>query len=263
MLRRLITPRWLGALVLAVLFAVASYHLGFWQYHRYEAKVERNTLLDDHYAADPVALDTVLTSEPVPPSREWTRVEVTGEYVGGPLLVRGRPNNSVVGFEELAVLAPDDGGTPVLVNRGWVAPSDSGASVLPQVDPLPTGTVTVLGWVRPSESSRGDVAPGAEQIRSVSVADAATALDTTLRPGVVRMEEEALPDGSAPPRPEPLEPPDRSLGVNLAYAYQWWMFMGLGFLLVVLGVRREERLANPDRYPPKAKKVRIWDEEDE
>ena len=54
-LRRLLTPRWLGALLLAVLFAVACYHLGWWQYHRHEAKVARNERLDAHYRADPGA----------------------------------------------------------------------------------------------------------------------------------------------------------------------------------------------------------------
>jgi len=34
-------------------------------------------------------------------------------------------------------------------------------------------------------------------------------------------------------------------------------------LLVAFGVRREERLAHPEKYPPKEKRTRIWDEEDE
>ena len=50
--RRLVTPRWLGALVLAALFAVACYHLGWWQYDRHLAKAERNERLDEHYRGD-------------------------------------------------------------------------------------------------------------------------------------------------------------------------------------------------------------------
>ena len=60
-LRRLVTPRWLGALLLAGVLAWACYHLGWWQYHRHEAKALRNERLDAHYRADPVPLSSVLT----------------------------------------------------------------------------------------------------------------------------------------------------------------------------------------------------------
>ena len=63
--KRLVTPRWLGALLLAALFAAACYHLGWWQYDRHLAKAERNERLDEHYRATPVPLSQVLTA-PVP-----------------------------------------------------------------------------------------------------------------------------------------------------------------------------------------------------
>ncbi len=261
MLRRLVSPRWLGALVLAALFAVACYHLGFWQYHRHEAKVERNTLLDEHYRADPVPVADVIAGDGVPPEAEWTRVTVRGTYVEGPLFVRGRPNEGTVGLEVLWALRPADGGTDVLVDRGWVPVSERGAGVLPDVPPAPSGDVTVIGWARPGERSR-DKAPAPGQIANLSVRDAAQALGATLLPGYVLLESERVPDGSTPPRPQALAPPDRSLGPHLAYAYQWWMTTVLGFVLVGFGVRREQRLARPEKYPPKPKKVRIWDEED-
>lgn len=261
MLRRLVSPRWLGALVLAALFAVACYHLGFWQYHRHEAKVERNTLLDEHYRADPVPVADVIAGAGVARDDEWTRVTARGTYVAGPLFVRGRPNGGAVGLEVLWALRPADGGTDVLVNRGWVAASDRGASVLPEVSPAPSGEVSVIGWARRGEASPGR-APAAGQIANISVRDASSALGTTLLPGYVLLQSETLPDGSTPARPQALPPPDRSLGPHLAYAYQWWMTTVLGFVLVGFGVRREERLAHPGKYPPKPKKVRIWDEED-
>ncbi|NHA69079.1 SURF1 family protein [Phycicoccus sp. CMS6Z-2] len=258
----MLSPKWCGALLLAALFAVAAYHLGWWQYHRHEAKVERNARLDAHYAADPVPLTSALTPAGYEAGSNWTRVTVTGEYVAGPVFARGRPNEGAVGLEALWALRPDDGGPDVLVDRGWVAPSGAGASVLPDVAPAPGGTVTVTGWVRPSEASR-DKPPAPGQIANLSVPDAAMALRTPLLPGYVLLQRETGPDGASPPRPQALAPPDRSLGPHQAYAYQWWLFMAAGFVLVGLGVRREERLANPERYPPKAKKVRIWDEEDE
>ena len=39
--------------------------------------------------------------------------------------------------------------------------------------------------------------------------------------------------------------------------------MVIGFVLIPFGIRRELRLENPEKYPTKPKKTRIWDEEDE
>ena len=258
----MLSPRWLGALVLAALFAVGAYHLGFWQYHRHEAKVERNARLDAHYRADPVEVTDVVSPTGMPADAEWTRVTVTGRYTAGPLFARGRPNEGEVGLEALWALTPDGGGTDVLVDRGWVPASAAGADVLPEVPPAPEGEVTVVGWVRPSEPSRGkEAATGS--IANVSVPDASGQLGAALLPDYVLLQSETLPDGSSPPRPAALAPPDRSLGPHLAYAYQWWFGTVVGFVLVGFGIRREEHLAHPEKYPPTPKKVRIWDEEDE
>jgi hypothetical protein len=39
--------------------------------------------------------------------------------------------------------------------------------------------------------------------------------------------------------------------------------MVLGFALVWFGIRRELRAEDPQRYPARPRKTRIWDEEDE
>lgn len=262
-LRRLFTPRWLGALLLAALFSVACYHLGWWQYHRHEAKSERNARLDAHYRADPVAVGSVLTPAGLPLADEWTRVTVAGEYVGGPVYARNRVNEGQAGLEVLWALRPDGGGPDVVVDRGWVAPSDRGASTLPPVAAAPSGEVEVTGWVRRGEASRGKDMP-AGQVANLNVREAGAALgSSSVLPGYVLLQSEELPDGSTPDRPQALGAPDRSLGPHLAYAYQWWMTTVLGFVLVWFGIRRELRAEDPVRYPPKPKKVRIWDEEDE
>jgi cytochrome oxidase assembly protein ShyY1 len=262
-LRRLVTPRWLGALLLAVLFAVACYHLGWWQYHRHEAKAQRNERLDTHYRAAPVPLSSVLTPAGLDPDDEWTRVTVTGRYDGEPVFVRGRTIDGEPGLEVLWALRPDAASPAVIVDRGFVPPSAEGADVLPTVAAAPDQTVTVTGWVRRGEASRGK--PAAQgQVASINVPDAAVALGlSAVEPGYVLLESESLPDGSTPPRPQALGDPDRSLGPHLAYAYQWWMTMALGFVLVWFGIRRELRRENPERYPAKPRKTRIWDEEDE
>ena len=263
-LRRLLTPRWLGALLLAALVAVACYHLGWWQYHRHEAKTARNERLDAHYRATPVPLPEVLTPDaPVALADEWTRVTVTGTYDGDPVFVRGRTRDGEPGLEVLWALRPDAAGPAVIVDRGFVPPSDVGARVLPSVDPAPEGAVTVTGWVRRGEASR-DRPPAPDQVASINVPEAAVELGLSdVLPGYVLLESESLPDGSTPPRPQPLGEPDRSLGPHQAYAYQWWLTMAVGFVLVWFGIRREVRAENPERYPAKPRKTRIWDEEDE
>lgn len=258
--RRLFTPRWLGALALAILYAVVGYHLGHWQYGRHEFKVERNALLDAHYRADPVPVTDVLTDRPVNRAADdWTRVTATGSYAAGKLLVRNRPNNGVFGYEVLAPLRLADGST-VIVDRGWVQNSDRGAAVVPQVPAAPSGEVTVVGWIRPGENTDNKTLPTG-QVASIALPDVERAWGTRVLDGYVVLDSEQLPDGTSPPRPAALADPDRSLGPHQAYAFQWWMSMPVGLLLIWLGLRRELRDEAPDR-PAKPKKVRIWDEED-
>jgi len=49
-------------------------------------------------------------------------------------------------------------------------------------------------------------------------------------------------------------------GPHLAYALQWWLAAPVGFVLVLVGARRELLEGSGT---PKVKKTRIWDEEDE
>ena len=249
-------------MALAVLFAVGCYHLGWWQYHRHEAKSLRNERLDAHYGSDPVPLASVLTPAGLAPDDEWTRVTLTGSYGSGPVLVRNRTLDSTAGYEALWALDPTGGGPSVVVDRGWVARSDAGAAVLPEIPPAPTGEVTVTGWLRAGEAARGALGAGGE-LASLNLAAAAEELSRTVLPAYLQLERETLADGSTPPRPEPLGPPDRSLGPHLAYAYQWWLTMALGVVLIWFGIRREMRAENPEKFPAKPKRTRIWDEEDE
>lgn len=258
--RRLFTPRWMGALALAILYAFLGYHLGHWQYGRYEFKAERNALLNAHYRAAPVPATDVLSHRPVNRAKDdWTRVTASGTYAGEQLLVRNRPNNSVFGYEVLAPLRLADG-TTVVVDRGWVQNSDRGAAVVPDVPPAPQGEVTVVGWVRPLENTDSKKLPSG-QVASISLPDVEKAWRTQVLDGYVVLDAEQVADGASPARPAPLADPDRSLGPHQAYAFQWWMSMPVGLFLIWLGLRRELRDEQPER-PAKPKKVRIWDEED-
>lgn len=261
MLRVLISRRWLGALAVALAFAVAAFFLGRWQWHRYEGKAARADRIHAHYDATPRPLDDVLGSTPLPLSQEWTRVTAQGRYaVAQTLLVRNRPFNGTYGYEVVVPLVTDRG--TVLVDRGWVDNAQN-AETLPTFPAAPQGLVTVTGWVRQSEPSLDKSMPHG-QLASISTVDAARQLGEPLLGGYTILQSERLAAGGTPPRPTPLEAPDTDLGPHQAYAFQWWLAMVGGVALVFFGARREylDGLVEAGDRPRRPAKVRIWDEED-
>lgn len=272
-LRRLMQPKWLGALALATVFAVACYFLGQWQWSRYEEKADRNATLDRNYRAEPVPFSAVTDDDGLRDGADWARVEVTGTYEAEQVYVRNRPNDGVYGYEILGLLDTGEDGL-VVIDRGWVQNSPEGAAVLPEVGPLPSGEVTVVGWVRPFERSLDRELPE-QQVASIARDDIRAEVGQDVAPAFVRAQSEAGSTGVIEPDLIPLESPDRSLGAHQAYALQWWMTMALGYAFVVLGVRRElreeefaqdpEAAARRERERAerkKQKKVSRWDEED-
>ena len=259
----LTSRRWLGALGVALAFAVAAYFLGQWQWHRYEAKSARADRINAHYDAKPRPVADVLDTSPMPLAEEWTRVSMQGRYAADQtLLVRNRPFDGAYGYEVLVPFV-DTSGSTVLVDRGWVLNADD-AETLPDVVPAPTGTVTVTGWLRRSEPSLGKTLP-AGQLASINLQEASRQVGSPLLGAYVVMGVERLRDGTAPDRPTALEPPDTDLGPHQAYAFQWWLAMVAGFVLVWFGARREYLDGDdaPEQaVPARPKKVRIWDEED-
>ncbi len=274
-------PRWLGYLALALIFAVVAVLLGNWQYSRHQAKVERRDTIETNYGADPVSLGSVLSNrnDRLASGEDWTRVEVTGTYrIEDQLLVRNRPYRSVFGYEVLVPLtvAPSEGdaesGENLLVDRGWV-PNARNAATLPQVPAAPSGEVTVTGWLRPSEVDLDRNLP-AGQVASINLAVAEQAAGDPLYGAYLELESESESGGaSTDERPAAADPPDTGLGVNFAYAIQWWIFAPIGLVLIVLMARREVRdgQATAPGAPARstsvkaktaAKKKRIWDEED-
>jgi cytochrome oxidase assembly protein ShyY1 len=272
-LRVAASSRWLGALALAAAFAVAAFFLGQWQWGRYEERQARADRITAHYDAAPVPLGDVVGPGPLPLARDWTRVTATGRYAAGdPLLVRNRPLDGTYGYEALFPLTLEDGSV-LLVDRGWV-PNAESAQALPDVPSAPDGPVEVTGWLRLSEESLDRSLPRG-QLASINLAEASRELGTDLLGAYLVLDMESTPDGARPERPARLERPDTGIGPHQAYAFQWWLAMPVGFVLVFVGVRREHResveaagatgrggAGRPPRTAARPKKVRIWDEED-
>lgn len=263
MLRTLLTPRWLGGLLVAALFAAASLALGFWQYGKHEERLEWRDLVESHLDADPVEPGTVWGDGAVADDEQWIPVRVTGQYLPEhQQLVRNRPHFGVFGYEVLVPLRASDG-SQVLVNRGWV-PNAPSADLLPEVPPAPgpDEDVEVVGWARRSEVDLDRSLPEG-QVASINAPLVADLTGLDLIDGYLVLQSETLPpDGATPPRPEVLEAPRTELGPHFAYALQWWLTAPLGFVLVVVFARREYRDSIGTNVA-RPRKHRIWDDEDE
>jgi cytochrome oxidase assembly protein ShyY1 len=270
--------RWLTALAVATLLAVACVFLGSWQWHRHEDKVARAQRINSHYFASPVPLSRAMPGPGanLPPSEEWTLVTARGPYAARSLmLVRNRPNNGAFGYEVVVPLELADGAS-LLVDRGWI-PNGKSAAEPSSVPATPSGDITVTGWLRLGEPSLGRPQRSG-QLSSINLAEARALTSTALYGAYLILRSEAgspgeagLPGGQIV-RPQELEKPDTGEGPHLAYALQWWLAAPVGFALVLVGARREHlegsgrtapdgRVAAPPR-PPRARKTRIWDEED-
>jgi cytochrome oxidase assembly protein ShyY1 len=265
-LRVVLSRRWLTGLALAALFAVACVLLGRWQWHRHEDTAAIADRINSHYYARAVPLDVAMPAPGVslPATEEWTTVTATGRYAASHLmLVRNRPNNGVFGYEVLVPLELA-GGQSLLVDRGWI-PNGTTAAEPSTVPVTPTGVITVTGWLRVGEPSLGRAMTNGE-LASINLAAARAQSGTSLYGAYLIRHTEAGPPGEHISTPQALEMPSTDLGTHLAYALQWWLAVPVGFVLVLAGARREHlegSLPGAPARPPRVKKTRIWDEEDE
>jgi cytochrome oxidase assembly protein ShyY1 len=271
-----------GLLALAVVFAIACVFLGRWQYHRFQSKYDADHVLGHNYRAAPVAIGQLLPGGggPLPGSDQWRSVRVSGSYdLAHQLLVRNRPFDGTYGYEVLVPFVPADGGTPLLVDRGWIPNGQTGQAP-DSVPAPPSGPVAVTAHLLAGEAPKAATLP-AGQFASIDLRAIAARAGIALLPAYGVLASES-PRPATAPRLLP-EPDDGGYwGVNLSYAFQWGLFgiAGLAFPFVFLRRRRrlraEDELADatassgpePAVVPAGAparerrRKTRIWDEED-
>jgi cytochrome oxidase assembly protein ShyY1 len=263
------TRRAVVVLVLAVVVAAGCVVAGVWQWGRHVDRSATAALVAANYDAEAVPVERVLGVGTELAVRDtWRPVVVTGRYLEGAAVLRGRPVDGRPAVHDLRLLEVTEGelaGALLIVNRGWVALTpDAG---LPELPDPPTGTVDAVVRVRPLEAPGGSSAPG--EVRRIAVADLLDSGATVAGPslgayGVLVSEDGRPPEGLAPP-----PRPQVSLGVNLSYAFQWWVF-ALGALVggVVLVRRdraddRDDLAPTPDDGGPRARPRRPTAEEEE
>lgn len=231
-LRFLVSRRWIVFALVVVFLAWVAWRLGEWQFHRLEDRKERNSIIERNEAAGPSPVADVLApGRAVSQPDEWRIVEATGTYaVEDTVIVRYRTRDGEAGVDVVVPLELADG-TSLLVDRGWYATDNRGATSA-DVPAPPEGEVTVTGWVR--RDAEGDSTQVSDRsTRAVDSERIGDALGREVLGGWVDLRSES-------PAPEvallPVELPELDNGPHFFYGLQWWFFGALaifGFFFLI------------------------------
>lgn len=227
MLLLLRSSRWISFTALVLVAIIGFGFLSRWQFNRAEQhRLERITI-EQGQVIEQVQLD-------VSGLPDFSRVTVTGQYVGDDLLVRQRPLDGGNGYWVLSRLQPNADVDPLWVLRGWLSVSTQATDV-PPIPSVPPGTVTIEGAIRFFEEPRLNVSGLPDQVVSRMSVEELSAFGSA-QDRVLQLIQSNPPEDLLPvPLPEIDE------GQNISYAIQWILFalVALGGWFIFL--RREAR----------------------
>lgn len=218
-------PFWLFSHLFAATVIVSFVGFGFWQLDRLNGRQASNDVIE-------ARMDDTLVLDRAPQSEtglelDYRAAEAEVRFVEVDLgRVVNRSNNGIAGEHVVAIAELPDGSV-LAVNRGFVP-----IGLTDPLDPLPTGTVQVSGWLRATVEQGGffgadDLGTGRLLPRFDTDAIAAR-LDRDLPPVWLQL---ATIDGEVPGpvgTPEALDLPPLDDGPHLSYAVQWFIFASLG-----------------------------------
>jgi cytochrome oxidase assembly protein ShyY1 len=174
----LLRPGWVALAVVVIAFTYLCFSvLAPWQLGKNTKTSRENDQIQQSLTTAPVPLKTLLPQQnSSAPDAQWRRVTATGHYLPEKqLLARLRVAE---GEPALEVLVPFvvDGGPNVLVDRGYVRPTQG--SRVPAIAPPPRETVTISARLRDSERPVLDkdsfISDGVRQVYSIDVSQIAT-----------------------------------------------------------------------------------------
>ncbi len=163
-------------------------------------------------------------------AQQWISVTVTGHYDSAHrFAVRNRSQNENAGWYIVTPLVLPDG-TAILVNQGWIATSngDTPSTAMPALPPVPSGTVTVSGWLQPDETT-GNTCASRTTRQPARRGDRADHQDGTCRAGA-RVPARRLDPAhhSSPANTSAaagtIPGPSYDNTMYIAYMRQWWVF---------------------------------------
>ncbi|HEY9291234.1 MAG TPA: SURF1 family protein, partial [Microlunatus sp.] len=222
--------RWLALVLFVAVLGVAFVNLGEWQLRRLHERRVDNVVIRTNEAA-PVADFDQLFSQPITEQQEWRRVRVTGTFdAGQQYVIRYRDNGDDSGYEVVTPLRTSSGKT-VLIDRGFIA-IGGGQQIPSQAPAPPSGTVTIVGRARASETGRDSATvPVNGSARLINTDKIGADLKEPIAAGyidVLTMQPKDTEDF------DQIVLPELSDGPHFWYAVQWFMFTGIGVLGIVV-----------------------------
>ena len=224
LLRLALTPRWLVAAGLVLVFAVGAVLLGRWQWDRTQ------TILEAERAAiaQAVPVEDVFAGEPagdVPSGSIGRPVLVSGSYEPNmQTVVTGREHEGEPGVWIVTGARLGDGRVVAVLRGSLSGATSPGAQV-------PEGEVRIQGVLQPDETFYADAQIAAGTAAAISHDRLAQQWSADVLPGFVVLTS-SDPDPS--PAPVPVIPTVQTADVpfplqNFVYAFQWWVFALFGF----------------------------------
>ncbi|MFE0376676.1 SURF1 family protein [Streptomyces inhibens] len=253
MYRFLLTPRWWGINVFAVLAIPFCIFMGSWQLSRFEDRVDTHQQQEDRSAQAKAAaarpLERLLPVDKVTSGRQ---ASARGHYdTGHQLLVPGRTlkdkHGEQQGFYVLNLLRTDSGKALPVV-RGWL-PGDANAKAdTAKVPAPPKGEVTVTGALQASENQGTDgVQAGGGlpqgQLGMISAASLVNIVPYEVYDAWITLTDAQAPLHAVPPAAAEGSGLDLKAFQNLGYTGEWFVFAGFVVFMWFRLFRREAEAA--------------------
>lgn len=245
----LLRPQWLALYVVVIGFAYLCFTvLAPWQLGKNTKTTRENAQISSSLTSEPVPVTSVLPrQDSKAPDDAWKRVTATGRYLPeGQVLARLRSIDGAPAFEVLTPFAVD-GGPNVLVDRGYIKPSDG--NKVPEFAAAPTDTVTITARLRDSELLALGKEPfhqdGAQQVYSINTDQIAQVTGIPLAGSYLQLVEDQ-PGGLGL-----IGLPHLDSGPFLSYGIQWIAFgviapIGVGYFVVAEYKQRRRDKAAAD-----------------
>ncbi|WP_406209884.1 SURF1 family protein [Streptomyces decoyicus] len=236
MYRFLLTPRWWGINVFAVLAIPLCLFMGSWQLSRFEDRVDNHQQQEDRSArAKTAAARPLADLLPVNTVTSGRQTSARGHYdTAHQLLVPGRTlkdrHGGQQGFYVLNLLRTDSGKALPVV-RGWL-PGDAGAkAATARVPAPPKGEVTVTGALQASENQGTDgVQAGGGlpqgQLGMISAASLVNIVPYEVYDAWITLTDAQAPLRAVPPAAAEGSGLDLKAFQNLGYTGEWFVFAG-------------------------------------
>lgn len=208
-------------------------NLGIWQLHRLESKRLVNEKVATRTTEPIISYQQAMQESPNKPGTlEWRRVALTGSYITNKTItLLNRSSNGAAGYHSLVPFALESGEV-MIVDRGFVP-------LATQNPPAPQGTLTIVGYLRLSQSRStlgavDNTDPTNTEFQRVDIPLIMKHVGKPPLQHFLQLIKESPSTTSTWPEPAPL--PEADEGPHFSYAVQWFFFclVALGAWVVVI-----------------------------